>query len=181
MTNVDFGIFDKLDSYQILLKEEGFQEILNLDFTRTNLDDGTQMNEKFFVYYHFTDGILLTFETHGGSYLNGGYFYYNFLPNKDNRKYERYLSSGRYANGKKGLVWIGCHECREDFPKRLDHLRQYGTFLKEWSDSFYPSLVHSGDRQEAKHFTQFEEVTAQRILLLSLEVQKSITGRDVLN
>jgi hypothetical protein len=156
-------------NYLRIVQEEGFIRVLHENFM------GNETMETFFVYWH-PEGILLCFDTYGGVNINGGNFYYNWLPSgKIEDVPWRITSSGGYTefdiNGK-CWVWIGHHDCREALRFHIRQLRQHGTFLNPWVKQPFLWLLSYGDTKQEGY--SYEAITRSRIEKLPDYVQTAI-------
>jgi hypothetical protein len=165
----DTTFSNDLDRYLRIIGEEGFQKILELDFTKR------ETAEKFFVFYHFEDGILLSFDTYGGDSVNGGKFRYNIKPNGTTKDFaeSQCTSSGGYTEHDGEMIWSGDHDCREALRHHIAMLRENGTFVKDWVKPPFLWLLHHGDI-EGEY--DYDAINAERIAMFPEEVQKAISG-----
>ena len=90
----DSGYRTTLVQYEEILQQEGFVEVLSIPFS----EDGN--NECFCVFYQPKDGVLLAFDTYSNqTTINGGYFYYNWMPHLVDGQvtdYPKYDSKANY-------------------------------------------------------------------------------------
>jgi hypothetical protein len=136
-------IMSQLQNYIDEIEKFGFKKILEVPFVCENY------NEKFFVFFLEKYGILLEFDTHGGDRVNGGDFYYEWIPNDRNALI--YTSTGGY----RGDIWIGSHDCREHPVSSIIGLVTHGKFVTPWVSPNHfssPKFVHHGD-----HHTDIDE------------------------
>ena len=99
-------------------------------------------DECFYILYHPTFGLLLSFDTYMGSHVNGGKVYYNWQP--ANEEWGRWTSSGHMTD--RG-VWVGDHDAREALLFNLRMLRENGRFIVPWIERPFLWLCHHGDRE----------------------------------
>lgn len=159
---------NQLDRYLEIVAKEGFREILRVPFT-------SRWNEQecLYVMYHDGDGILLTFDTYCGEKVNGGKFYYNIKMKPDEPNWH-VISSGHYCQVGDDYVWVGDHDCREALRHHIAQLRAHGEFIKEWIEQPFLWLLHHGDTKDDNY--DHKEITAERIAMFPIEVQKAIAG-----
>jgi hypothetical protein len=155
-----------LATYLDIMREIGFN---------IGVADPFQGNSKQETYYILwrPDGILLTFDTYGGDHLNGGSFYYNWVPYGE---YYPWISSGS-GHDIDGLnVWEGYHDCREAVRHKLRGLQEHGKFLAPWKVG--PS-IHLGHYKTVKppitEWTNYlkaqNEINLHYLALLPVEAQ----------
>jgi len=156
-----------LDQYLRIIGEEGFKKILELDFTKR----GTA--EKFFVFYHYENGILLSFDTYGGYSVSDGRFCYNIKLNVEPKYFSGCTSSGGYTKHDGEMIWVGYHDCREALRYHIAVLRENGTFVKNWIKQPFLWLLHHGDTDGEY---DYNAINAERIAMFPEEIQKSISG-----
>ena len=163
--NDDTKLFNNLDNYLRIIKEEGFKIIFKEDFL------GDRAQESLFVLWH-DDGILLSFDTYEGVRVNGGAFYYNWKPKSSNPQdwHGIYTESGHF-NSEKG-TWIGHHDCREAIRLRLSDLRENGTFIKPWIGKQFLWLMHYVDTKDKDY--DYETISGKRFDRLPENVRKII-------
>ena len=161
---------NELNRYLRIIGEEGFEQILKIDFT----SEGKK--EHFFVFYHSEDGILLVFDTYGGDHVNGGNFYYNIRPHARNNTFYECISSGGFKGTGGDLVWVGHHDCREALRLHIAKLREAGDFVKEWVESPFLWLLYYGDIKNKGY--DYKAINAERIAMFPKEVQQAIAGKQ---
>ena len=110
--------------------------------------------DNLYIYFLEKYGILLEFDTYDEG-VNGGNFYYEWIPHDFKRDHYKVTSTGgfekiyhnpRYADGTR--VWVGQHDCRENIKEKIEGLAEKGTFITPWiSDSniIRPKFVHYMD------------------------------------
>lgn len=163
---------NSLDRYLRIIGEEGFEQILVIDFISRG--DG---KDQFFIFYHEADGILLVFDTFNGSRVNGGHFYYNIKPHDpDGDTFWGCISSGGLRKVGEEMVWVGDHDCREALRHHIAKLRENGDFLQEWVKPPSLWLLHHGDISGGEY--DHRTINAERIAMLPEKVQKAIAGKS---
>lgn len=178
----DSSFSNALSDYQAIIAAEGFRCVLQIPFTVIWGPTETQ-HEQFFIYFDDRRGVLLVFDTFGGSRVNGGKFYYNVRP-KDRDAGMGYAgSSGGYRfcphNGScrdaDDLVWAGDHDCREAIRFHLRQLESAGEFIMPWKVQPHLWLCHHGDTQ-GDGAEDYSRIRQDRIAMLPLDVQAAIAG-----
>jgi len=170
--NDDTKLNNKLDKYLRITKEEGFEIVLKEDFVYEGQSDAL------YVLWNDEDGILLKFDTYWSDDVNGGSFYYNWIPNElDNSSWRGTITeSGGFAD-KRGEVWAGHHDCREALRLHLHGLREKGTFVKPWVKNQFLWLLHYADTKDKNY--NYHAINAQRIAKLPENVQKCICAEQM--
>lgn len=139
------------------VKEFGFQKVLEVPF---HGDPEVESDDKFYAFFHEKYGIILTFDTYGGRSVNGGNFYYEWVPNNLENTY-LYTSTGGFSSSTNDpdpehkKIWCGSHDCRENMIPNIMMLAHVGKFVTPWvcKDHFSsPKFVHWGD-----HHTHYSE------------------------
>lgn len=102
-------------------------------------------NEKFYIFWHDQNGILVCFESYTQStdeeILSGGHAFYNWKP-RDRKYIGKFESSGGYTeNG----IHIGYCGLADRLITRLKNFKMHGKFVKPWAENRYLWLAHSGD------------------------------------
>jgi hypothetical protein len=168
---------DTLDRYMLIAKGIGFEIVLDIPFV--NPRDKTQNH--FFILWN--NEILLCFDTWNGDKVNGGKFYYNWIPKS--KEYPRLiLSSGSWETPEMDL-WSGDHDCREALKFKISELNRYGSFLPEWKKQPYLWLIHYGDEKDVEmncgdnwkmRSHEYKNITKDRINMLPEHVIKAISS-----
>lgn len=161
----DSSFSNEVTQYLNIAKSIGFKIVLDLPFETKDAFDETPRKERFFILWR-TDGILLVFDTFGGNSVNGGHFYYNWVPNEGAHDV---TSSGGMINDK---TWAGDHDCRQGLKFHIRQLEKNGKFLPKWEGRPWLWLLHHGDTS-TNNFNR-EKITAERIAMLPPEVQEAI-------
>ena len=164
--------------------------------------DGELYNDTMYVYWHPVDCILLVFDTfYSGKSVNGGNFYYNWLPNAENKgKRWEFTSSGGYehpdgrssdykrvppdvwdaAYENNELFWVGYHDCREALRFHIRRLREGGTFLNPWKFSPIVWLTHWADRKDDRDKSYdssgYDDITLERFAKLPQKAQDALAA-----
>ena len=126
------------EEYQANIEDFGFELIYEESFTATHL--GSTKNDVLKVFW--LDGLLLYFDTYGGS-RNSGKVWYNWKRNEDAET--GCTSSGTMEDD----VWVGYHDCREALRFKIDRLRANGKILTKWKHC--PSclwITHYGEKDD---------------------------------
>lgn len=121
-----------VNEYLDVVKNLGFLPGVEENFTHES------KSERYFIFWHPRDGILLSFDTWNGDHVNGGSFYYNWKPLKD---FHPWISSGTADEVDGASIWYGNHDCREALRYHIVGLREHGSFVSPWK--FRP-LIHLG-------------------------------------
>lgn len=163
-----------------------FGETLRIPYTRES---------QYFVLWNRENSVLLAFDTYPhyevisptevvlkDQSVNGGNFYYNWIPN--DREARMYTSSGGYYKPE-GMTWddydklslsekifVGYHDCREALARNFTGLKEHGTFVKEWKQRpfFWLNHYHERDLKEMSN----DEYTQARIARLPEDIQRAI-------
>lgn len=169
----DTTYHEPLSRYLRIAGELGFEIVLELPFK------GSMGPETFYALWR--RGILLSFDTYDRrDHLNGGSFWYNWVPSPDCETPWRYTSSGGYAKYGESRTWVGHHDCREGLRHHIGLLETHGKFLETWEEQGYLSLLHHGDEHELKatgrpyDLDAMDRITKSRIALLPEQVRKAI-------
>ena len=155
--------------YIKLVEEIGFRQALKVDFKGYENRD-----EVFYIYWDTNHGILLCFDTYGIN-VNGGHFYYNWIP-KNRQVAYKYTSSGGFEKHNDEMVWVGYHDCREDIDVNIRNLSENGEFVVPWKDRPFLWLLHFRDEEKYGDNEEYKEVNKQRIAMLPEGIQTAIKG-----
>jgi len=153
------------------VKRIGFEQALKVDFKGEENRD-----EALYVFWNAKQGILLCFDT-WGDHVNGGSFYYNWIP-KDRQVAYKYTHSGGFEKHNDGMVWIGRHDCRENLEENIKNLDRNGKFVVPWIKQPFLWLLHYKDEERNSniHDHEYESVNKRRIAMFSKEIQDAIKG-----
>lgn len=154
-----------LEKYIRMLKRLGFRQVLEIPFTMPG-----DRSEKFFVFYHKRDAVLLAFETFLGAGVKAGNFYYNWKRRvRDGTVYKRkLLCEGHWSSRGSRNIFVGSHYLpAHDVRAVLCRFRNNGTFVTPWIEGQRVHFAHSGDSHD-----EYDRVTAERIKLLPEQVRK---------
>ena len=88
----DSSLSNNTENYINIVKDIGFQEI----YSETFFSKSTEQDQKLYVFWHDEYSILLKFDTYKDK-INGGDFYYNWLPK--NMERNGATSSGGFIEG----------------------------------------------------------------------------------
>lgn len=165
----DTAFGTSLDEYLRIAQEEGFEIVLKEPFLGRGFN-GKSVKETLFILFHKADGILLRFDTYQGNGVNGGDFYYNWIPKGEHNW--KVLSSGGYSKIDGELIWIGHHDCREALRCHISKLRDYGTFVPSWKEQPFLWLLHYMDTKDPGY--DYKKINAERIAALPKFVQSAI-------
>jgi hypothetical protein len=89
----DTKFSETVEEYIRKITDFGFEQILKEDFQAKGWGDDLTDNS-LYIFWHKEYSILLKFDTFNGSGVNGGNFYYNWIPN--DRGGNAFTSSGGY-------------------------------------------------------------------------------------
>jgi len=145
-----------LEKYIQILKRLGFKKVLEIPFEVLG-----DRHEKFFVFYHKRDAILLHFDTVLGSRPRDGNFYFNWKRRiSEGGVYKRrILPEGYWSMHGKRDVFVGSdYVPGHDIRSVMTRLKQNGVFVSPWIEKPRISL----------------ELTTERIQLLPTEVRKAL-------
>lgn len=154
-----------LAEYLRIATEEGFDIVLEVPFI------GNHAEEKLFVLFNQADGILLCFDTYGGDKVNGGHFYYNWIPG-DWREVYQFTSSGGFREINGHLIWSGDHDCREALRAHLAGLRDHGKFVTPWKEQPFLWLLHYVDTKVEGY--DYKAINQSRIDQFPDEVKNAV-------
>lgn len=153
----DSKFSNDLISYKHIISDIGFEQVLEIPFQVPGWNDSDPVrNEKFFAYAHRELGILLCFDTYSETRVNGGNFYYCWVPNSTVNVWS-VTSSGGWRTSDDDTIrtsddgiayWEGSHDCREAIRFNINRLRENGKFLQKWptaSANRFIWLLHHGD------------------------------------
>lgn len=164
--NDDTKLCNKLDNYLRICKEEGFEIILKEDFL-----DSDNSPESLYFLWNNQDAILLCFDTYQTHDLNGGHFYYNWKPNKSNKDWFSFVSSGKLNDND---IWIGNHDCREALRLHLSDLRENGTFVKPWVEQPFLWFLNYMDTKAGYGNYDYDKINIERFNKFSENVKQII-------
>lgn len=152
-----------LEKYIRMLRGLGFEKALEIAFSMPG-----ERNEKFLVFYHKRDAILLTFDTHLGSQHNGN-IYYNWRARVPDKVYKQPpFISGHWSERGKRDVFVGRHFLpRSNLRAVLNRFRKSGAFVSPWVEKPHISLTHYGDP-----ILEHERIHAERVMKLPARVRK---------
>jgi len=157
LSYMDDTCFSETESeYLRKVTEFGFELIKKISFKAKDWYD-EKVNEHFYIMFHDEYSILLTWDTFRGD-RNGGNFYYNWIPNKDDTGH--YTSSGGYIfhklngdrNNSFGCLFnsdltphIICPVMAASEPqyKDYDNYDEYSKINKKWYEFVYKPYIES--------------------------------------
>ena len=151
--------------YLKLVEEIGFEQVLKVDFKGNENRD-----EVFYIFWDAKRSILLCFDTYGDD-VNGGDFYYNWIP-KDIHTTYKYTRSGGFEKHNDGMVWVGYHDCSENIENVIKKFEENGDFVVQWIKQPFLWLVHYGDNKRE----EYKDINKQRIVMLPEGIQTAIKG-----
>lgn len=169
----DTTFHTSVERYLRIAGEIGFEVVLKLPFGGRG-----KSQETFYVLWR--KGILLSFDTSGGDHVNGGSFWYNWMPAPGLDKAWRYTSSGHFAKHGESRLWAGHHDCREALRHHISQLEQHGKILEIWEEPGYLSLIHHGDEKKLETIERRYDldvsarITRDRVAMLPEHVRKAI-------
>ena len=198
----DSSFHNNLEQYEKIIGDIGFKKILEIPFDNQYSAHDKVTHEKFFVYWYEECSILLTFDTYGENSVNGGKFYYNWIPN-DIKDKNNPSSSGCYEGlsrfrdffdflgvkqNYKKFYWAGDYDCREAIKFHIEQLKKYGKFMKQWKKQPFLWLVHyvdtrnktgEGLRNDNNTPTyDYKAINRTRLAMLPKSVQKAVRMRS---
>lgn len=169
----------KLETYLEDVERLGFKKVLELPF----IDRGGK-EEKFFVYFHPRDALLLKFDTYWGLQIHDGRLHYNWRRRCSFKEvYERHLlSSGHWVTED---IYVGDHHIPEaNLRRTLRAFRANGKFLRPWIESPFLDLVHHGDYLHGQRLgdhlhnvdrhVEYKKLSAERAQMLPPEVRTAL-------
>lgn len=172
LVEADDTVFsNKLSRYLRIVKDIGFDLALEFPFVGRPSGSESVYDERMFVFWR--DGILLVFDTYLEDSVNGGKFYYNWIPN-DYKEGYKYTSSGGYY-GEDPMFWAGDHDCREALRFHIRRLDENGKILPVWEKRPFLWLLNYMDTKDDKY--DYEKINRDRIAMLPKEIQKAIKGK----
>lgn len=167
----DTVLSNDLDRYLRIVQDIGFEAALALPFIGRPSGSKKTYDERLFIFWK--NGVLLVFDTYLEESVNGGHFYYNWIPN-DYKEGRHYTSSGGYY-GEDPMIWAGDHDCREALRFHIQRLEENGTFLPVWKNKPFLWLLHYMDTKDDDY--DYEAINKERISMLPKEIQKAIKGK----
>jgi len=157
-----------------------FRQVLDIPF------DVEEKHEHFYVYFHYTYGILLQFDTYNEHRVNGGHYYYQWMPTGDTKHHSGF-SSGGWTKIDDKWFWNGYGDCRENMFESIISLAHDGKFITPWialDRIFVPTLVHYGYHRTdyggswGEGYNLYKEAlrakTPERFRMLPSDIQKAI-------
>lgn len=145
----------------VLFADLGFDEVYRETF------DGGHGTDAYVILWH-PDGLLATCESYMGTHRNTAKVHYNYRHQSGGYP-GRLISSGRLEDD----VWIGDHDAREGIRHNLDAMRAEGTFLAEWVERPFLSLLNYAEYKRER--PQFEAIRVAKIAALPEHVRKAIS------
>lgn len=161
-----------VEDYLRVVQMEGFEPIFTHHFANSK-GDGM---ETMYIMYKKSDGILLVFDTYYGN-VNGGNFYYNWIPKDDSCL--KYTSSYSSIDIDGFLLIAGYHDCREAIRFKIRMLKEHGEFLQNWVKRPFLWLLCHGDKDEDGKCLPHEEINEKRISVLPEGIRKAITPEEI--
>jgi hypothetical protein len=166
----DTAFGDQVARYLHIIEEFGFELALRSEFEHKGYDDVTS-NEVQYLYGHREYGIVLNFDTSGGTHVNGGSIHYAWKsPTRDMSEKERNKFSILHKGGgwesptvpdwrchfntgvfPSDLFWFGNQDCREALCFHIRRMAENGTFHKQWPSGRSCRglmMTHHGDYSE---------------------------------
>lgn len=178
------------------IEKAGFERVLEIPFISLN----EKYNEEFYVYFCRKHGIVLQFDSNISENLNGGQYYYQWMPSDEflletERKFgyrmshHNALSSGGFDIVNKQFIWTGYGDCRNTMLARINELKSDGFFITPWVKTCHtmtPTFIHYGDHQCAYNAPWSEEfelynraleiISPKRFKMLPKFVKDAIKG-----
>lgn len=190
LTRTEFMSKKLLADLLIEVKTLGFERLLEMPFV--GRDD---QNERFFVFYHQKNTILLTFDSWKGVEIRRGAFHYQWKRHCTMEEYymrPSLTSSGGwepYSRGNEPDIFVGFHWIPDkDLISSIAVLKQHGDFLPKWVRSQSIDLTHYGDflpgrglieKQFGKvNHKKYIELQQQRMGLLPREVRETLCVQE---
>lgn len=169
----DTTLSNTLEDYLRVAQEEGFEIVLQLPFEGRGWGE-TPVTETLYILFHRAEGIFLKFDTFGGDKVNGGNFYYNWVPNnwENWQEWGHCTSSGGVSEVDGVRLWAGSHDCREALRYHLRQLRQHGTFLTPWKKSPFIWFLHYKDTDDKDY--NYGAINRERIAMMPEDVQAAL-------
>lgn len=157
-----------LIDYLEVIEDFGFERVLYLPFHKDGVDNAL------YVYWEPERGILLSFDSYNGDRVNGGRFYYNWIPN-ETTSHRVTSNGGFYKIAENRFVWSGYHDCREAIRHHIKQLESAGSFVVPWL-KLDPCiwLFHYGETEELR---QYGDLRTARIAALPEHVRISIGAK----
>lgn len=154
-----------LERYISIIENYGFERVLEIPFEGKSYCTGPAPKEQFFVYWH-PEGLLLAFDTHQTTKVNGATVRYNWKP--DGELDWKLISSGSFH----GDYWVGDHDAREALIHHMDALKAEGKFLNPWRKAPFMWLLHYMDSKVEGY--DYESINKERIAMLPKKIQEAI-------
>lgn len=187
----DTTLCNELDRYQAIITDLGFEQVLVVPFTVKGWrDTDPDRNEHLYVYALREKGIILVFDTYDGVRVNGGHFYYCWVPNNEKCRadnvratssggYRLYAGVDRFDAEDKDYYWVGYHDCREALRHHIGQLEEYGSFIPVWPEGHgaWLWLLHHGDTRHDTY--DHSAITQRRLLMLPQWVQDMINVASI--
>jgi hypothetical protein len=141
------SIMPDVKEFIMEIEKSGFEKVLEIPFTVLDMDDNPpmEMHDVFYAYF---------LRKYGIKSVNGGNFFYEWVPNNLENAY-LYTSSGGYEKIDNQMIWVGEHDCRSNIIGYILGLAEHGAFVTPWKSKsaiFRPKFVHYGD-----HHTSYKE------------------------
>lgn len=203
LASMDDSTFsNELDNYMRIVKDIGFEVVLEIPFKSLPFREGDKVyDEKFFVLAHREYGILMYFDTYTSTRVNSSHIMYSWRRKPDvdrvpsgvlstsssdsesNPGYWRKEDYNHETDRMDDLYTIGTHDAREAIRHKINQLLKYGTFLKTWpkSDSRFWWLLHHVDTKNPDNAMDntwrgydYKAISKQRIEMLPPWVREMI-------
>lgn len=169
---IDDSLFsNKLSDYERIIAAEGFEKVSEVPFELKESYDPEPRQEKFFIYWKKSEGLLLCFDSYRSDSVNGGRVYFN-LEVPEYIGYGIPYSGSYMRRDDDRKILTGEIDCREAIRTRLGGLRELGKFLPVWEEQKFMWLLHYGDTRNEGY--NHKEITRQRIAQLPEDVQKAL-------
>jgi hypothetical protein len=124
--------------------------------------------DTYVILWH-PDGLLATCESYTGTHRNTASVYYNYRHQSGSYPGFHLTSSGRLHDD----VWVGNHDAREGIRHNLDAMRAEGTFLADWLEQPYLSLLNYSEWKGEN--PPYKAITASKIAALPEHVRTAIS------
>src|SRR6185312_10523331 len=125
----DTQLSNTLENYTRIIREEGFEKVLEIPFVGKAYSGEEPPAESFQVWFH-PDGLLLDFDTFRTTHVNAAKFYFNVRLKEYKSGWNLRCSGGCAKND--GAVFVGDLDAREALRFHIRQLRDDGQLLNPW-------------------------------------------------
>lgn len=181
--NDDTTFSNGVDRYVRIVKDLGFEQVLDLPFTGREPCAAGAPQEHFYIFAH-RDGMILCFDTYNSKDVNGGHLYYNIeFDGVDHANRCWATSSGSWVNyevdNERRIVsgvWAGHHDAREGLRHVIANIRKAGKLLPKWQENPFLWLLHYMDTKTEGY--DYDAINAERLAMVPAWVRNILADKE---